>query len=173
MHIDEETAINIIDILNNNDFNNILDLGTGETTKILSHYKKIRNNDTIITTVDNNKEYLESFDLPLVDNKVLCDVEINSDTSYYIELESKIIGVFDFVIVDGPFGWMSKLPRTNILDLLNTDRISNDSYIIIHDSNRNGERLLIDKIKEILDNKNQKYTIDNYNLHSIFKLYSR
>lgn len=169
--IDIETGQSILDTLVEYKKNNILDLGTGTTTKICVYYKNHYNRKCKITTVDNNERYLKSFKLPKSVNKVICTLYVDDEKSYYIDINDYIKDNYDLIIVDGPVGYMSKLPRTNILNIVYENRLSNNAHIIIHDTNRPGEKLLISQLIGILDNQNKKYEINKFNLHSVIKIY--
>lgn len=153
--IDNNTAEYIVDLLNNNIFNTILDLGSGTTTRILSYYKDNINPNCEIYTVDNSQEWMDKLSDITNINKLIFDNHYSKEETYYIGLNDYCIEnnlKFDLIIVDGPFSYGTQLARTNILGLFENNNILSNATIIIHDTNREGEQNLINKIKILTEN---------------------
>lgn len=133
---------------------NILDLGAGNTTKIFNYFNKN------CVSIDDNEHYIKT---TLAEYQVhICQSEINNEYSYYKNLIPIIRNTkFDLVCVDGPFGFISKFPRQNILEIIDNRLLNEQFFIFIHDSDRKGEQNLITQIKEHLQNNQYKYSIDN------------
>lgn len=167
--IDLQTAQTLESILNTNEINSIVEFGTGASTRIFSYYKSHDNNNCEIISFDNDLEYQKTFEIDNV-QLVHVDAEINENESYYINISKYIHNLIDLVFIDGPYGYMSKLPRTNILNLIKENKISDNAYIIIHDSNRQGEINLMIQITSLLLSYHKNFEIIHYNKHSIIKL---
>lgn len=130
----------------------ILDFGMGNSTRFFSTL------DVELICIEDNLEYAEKIKEECsLDNSCvhICESEINNDYSCYKGL--KLDGVFDFISIDGPYGYKSKLPRTNILDIIDEGKLDNEFCIVLHDSDRIGEKNLICEIRKHLDNVKIEY----------------
>lgn len=146
---------------------NILELGLGQTTHMITQYAMC--DDKVDHTVVEHDEAWISFCRKrdkYAPNTDICRLDIVYDGIYredrevvqYSGFREKISGrKFDLISVDGPFGFMAKTyARTDILPLL-PDCLSESFVIMIDDSERTGEINTINEIKRILDESSIKY----------------
>ena len=113
----------------------ILDLGSGNTTLLFNDIK-----DVTVTSIDDSEEFS-------VGNANIVNSSINE---LYSKYDITLNGKYDFVCVDGPYGYKSHTPRLNILDIILRKQLDRDYTIFFHDSMRDGEKRLISLVKKAL-----------------------
>jgi hypothetical protein len=138
----------------------ILELGSGQTTKILSCYYK-QNKNIRITTLEQNSDWQRRLSQltchkyiysPLVERKFLCaNGKYNISTKWF---DYKPNEKFDFIIVDGPdnhgsCNTTSDFSRSGILEYIPSILDSN-FVVVFDDAERYGEIQTIKVFKEIL-----------------------
>lgn len=65
---------------------------------------------------------------------------------------------YDFIIVDGPVGGGKNFPRSNILDLIRNNNLSQNFAIIFDDASRPGEKETISHVEEMLSQHHINYS---------------
>lgn len=142
---------------------NILELGMGETTKMIQKYKEALNPNAFCVTVEHDKEWIElkrdngiSLDLINVVNAELGEISVNGrNTKQYINLPERLSSFskkFNLFLIDGPFG-SENYSRYNIVELIMNNFLENEFIIIMDDYNRKGEKDTIDEMKKLLTGK--------------------
>lgn len=149
----------------------ILELGLGQTTKMIAQY--VKNSDVekhIVVEHDSdwinyfmknfelsNKTHIEKMDL--ITTEYSEDKDVISYKDFADKLKHK---KFDLIVVDGPFGGYAKIySRIDILGIL-PNCLKDDFVIILDDLNRQGERMTLKKIIENLEQNNIKYKRGQY-----------
>lgn len=160
-------------ILNEVKPENILELGLGETTKMIQAYKKFHNKRANCITIEQNQEWI---DLRLQNDiseefvsVMLVDIEplkVNgSETLAYKNLPDQLEArrlKFDLILIDGPWG-SPNYSRFNIVGLIHRQLISDDFIIIMDDFNRKGEQETVKEITKSLDEMRKRYVTGKYN----------
>lgn len=124
----------------------ILELGLGESSKVISSFVQNEFQDTAHVVIEQDKEWIDVFrnrfvvsenssilHLPLTNNKVQ-----GFDVNGYENIAERISSTFDFYVVDGPFG-SERYSRYDICLLAERLTLSNEFIILIDDYNRQGE----------------------------------
>lgn len=143
------------------DFNplRILELGLGESTKLISTYLIHYLPNSYHLIIEHDDEWIESFRsrFNLASNSEIkkCEIDrinVNSNEVLIYKDFNKIIQEnFDLYIIDGPFG-SDRFSRYNIISLV--ERFGTNEFIILFDdSHRTGEQDTINTIMELLNNK--------------------
>ncbi|MBE6444181.1 MAG: hypothetical protein E7020_05910 [Alphaproteobacteria bacterium] len=148
-------------ILDNAKPKSILEFGLGQTTKLTSQYAIYSN--CKLDVCEHDLEWINIYKKQLPDEK---NININHlDLEYFdydgvrndryanlntITKDRK----FDLIIIDGPIGHKKNFPRSNILEVIENNSLDENFIIIIDDTERKGEQMLIKKIKDMLTEKN-------------------
>ena len=144
---------------------NILELGLGQTTILTTQYAKYKNPDAILSVIDHDEAWINAMSeqLPTAENikiikRDLEQFSLNNtqNDKYYNLQEITSDKKFDFIIIDGPYGFDRLYPRTNILDLI-PNNLAEDFVIILDDAERVGEQNTAKLIFEKLDENNIQY----------------
>lgn len=152
---------------------NILELGLGETTKMIQAYKKYHNNGATCITVEQDKNWIDfrlkqgispdqiKILLSDVHNIKLKDFEtlVYKDLVLELKKENK---TFDFVLIDGPWG-SPHYSRSNIIELINDHLLSDECIIIMDDYNRLGEKETVEEIKNLWKKNERPFITGYYN----------
>jgi hypothetical protein len=156
-----------------NDFRpqNILELGLGQTTKMICQYASSFDADH--TVVEHDASWLSTFanvfDIP--ENTEVCLLDLvnrayeDDENIIAYKTFKKTFGnrKFDFICIDGPFGYSAiKYARVDILDIL-PGSLESSFVIMIDDTNRAGERATIEAIHRVLQANNIGFTQGEYN----------
>ena len=148
----------------------ILELGLGQTTRMISQYAEA-DSQVSHKVVEHDIKWeaffkrdfvlssqTEIIQLPLIE-KCYQDDKLYAYQGFK-EMFSD--NKFDFISIDGPFGFLSKdYARMDILELL-PNCLEKSFVIMIDDYNRDGEQNTIKLIKQILDNASIKYAFGKY-----------
>ena len=147
----------------------ILDLGLGESSKLISVYLNhlLANSSHVI--VEHDLAWIDSFNarFSLTDRSTLIHcplkkIQINGFDSFsYDRFEERVNERFDLYIVDGPFG-SDRFSRYNIMSLVSQFDVHDEFIIIMDDTNRQGEGDTLEAIKEALRKKGILFFSDNY-----------
>lgn len=159
-------------ILNEIKPQNILELGLGETTKLLQAYTQYYNKDSFCTTIEQDNEWIEmrlgnGISKDYI-NIVKADVEKikvkDYETLVYKNLETQIATLnkkFNLILIDGPWG-SANYSRYNVIGLLEYGLLDKDFIIIMDDYNRKGEQETINELMEKLTANNYSFITGKY-----------
>lgn len=138
----------------------ILEMGLGQTSMVTSQYIANCRPDAQLDIIENDPGWIDVYQskLPQHANVCLhrCDIEFFYDRDEknrrYQEKELKKITQdkrYNMIIVDGPMGGGQKFPRSNIMELVESN-LAKDFVIIFDDAERSGEQNTIARTKEKL-----------------------
>ena len=151
---------------------NILELGLGQTTKMISRYASSHKN-VRHTVVEHDKSWISFFQtqyelspsskiihLPLRKRAVYKeDREVIAYSGFQKAFKDK---KFDFISIDGPFGYMAKIySRVDVLKII-PGSLADSFVIFLDDSNRPGEMHTIAEFKRIFEAKKIRYSSGEY-----------
>lgn len=147
----------------------ILDLGLGESSKFISSYLDNYLLDTRHTIVEQNEEWINSFQEKVLLSKrstiVHCplkEIEIKGFLSNsYDGFREKITEKFDLYIVDGPFG-SDRFSRYDIISIVDKLELKDQFIFMLDDTNRKGEQDTLIDILNSLNTMNIKYYLGEY-----------
>ncbi len=151
---------------------NILELGLGQTTKMISQYA-LSNPAASDMVVEHDSEWISFYEKSNVipQNVEVCQLQITYNGTYkdddevcaYEGLSTLLEGKkFDLICIDAPFGGKAKkYSRVDILNVL-PDCLAKSFVIFVDDSNRNGEQATINEMLTILDKSGIKYHTGEY-----------
>lgn len=144
----------------------ILELGLGQSTKLLSQYAKA-NKVVKHIVVEHDQEWIEFYKK---ENEVSENTEILKLEREYRKYKNddKVLAFknfkeilqrqkFDFISIDAPLGANAKIyARIDVLDIL-PECLEEEFVIIIDDYNRKGEKNTVNEIERILKEHNISY----------------
>jgi len=158
-------------ILNEINPNRILELGLGQSTKLISQYVRA-NPDVTHYVVENNQDWINFFSAayPLppstkiekLDWKIIPykDGEVRIFDGFTKRFEGR---KFDFIMVDAPLGAdMKQYSRVDVLEII-PECLSENFVILIDDTDRLGEQNTISEIKKKLESNGIKFCEGWYN----------
>lgn len=151
---------------------NVLELGLGETTKMIQAYKRLHNLEGTCISIEQNQEWIDfrlQKDISKDFIKLIHVPAINLNvygvsTLIYEGLNRRLSALdltFNLILVDGPWGSTS-YSRYNIVELIEDDLLHDDYIIIVDDYNRNGEQQTVTEIKSKLLSKEKKFIFGEY-----------
>jgi hypothetical protein len=137
----------------------ILELGLGQTTRMLSQYVN-ENSNVSHKIVEHDKRWIEFFttDYPLTEKNEINFLELIHETFldddnvlvYKDFKETFVDKKFDMIVIDAPFGGTAKkFARIDVLKLI-PDSLADSFVIVIDDANRHGELNTISHLKKML-----------------------
>lgn len=137
----------------------ILELGLGQSTKLLSQYAQ-SNREIKHIVVEHDPEWIEFYKQEnnlTVNTKILKLERIireykgDNNILAFKDFKESLHGLkFDFISIDAPLGAYGKVyARIDILEIL-PDCLNEDFVIIIDDYNRNGEKHTVNEIEQSL-----------------------
>lgn len=149
-------------ILDSGRFSSVLDIGMGQTTKMIAQYANYDDKVKHLI-IEDNQDWIDfiSPSLHLGSNSEVCrlDYKMVDKGEYEVRVFSDFRErmkdrKFDFISIDAPLGsGMKVYSRIDILEIL-PDCLQNSWIIMMDDVDRIGEQNTLKKIKEILqDNK--------------------
>lgn len=157
---------------------NILEFGLGQSSKMLYQYAK--SNDLVgVTTIENDNSWVQFYERK---NKIPANVKLEIaeiDYVYYnnhktlsIKDVKKITNdnLYDFILVDGPFG-SERYSRSQIIELLPENLEKKGFCIIIDDYNRPGEKDTCFEIEKKFKANNIAYCSAEYSGIKSCKIY--
>lgn len=144
----------------------ILELGLGQSTKLLSQYAKT-NKEVKHIVVEHDQEWIDFYKK---ENEVAENTEIlklereyrkykNDDKVLaFKDFKENLQGkIFDFISIDAPLGANAKIyARVDVLEIL-PECLEKDFVIVIDDYNRNGEKKTVYEIEQILKRNDISY----------------
>ena len=154
-------------ILNEAKPKNILELGLGQSTKMLAQYAQTNSNIKHFI-VEHDKNWIEfftnEFELPensniiqleLENRKFKEDAEVLCYKDFFKALKNRR---FDFISIDAPFGGNAKIyARIDVLKIL-PQCLSDNFILVIDDYNRKGEKNMVVEMEKVLQGNSIKYT---------------
>ena len=142
-------------ILDNVQPTHILEMGLGQTSMVTSQYIANNKPEADLDIIENDESWIKVYEPKLAKSQNIklhqCDIEFfdyeGEQSRKYKEL-NKITGdkKYNLIIVDGPFGGAQKLPRSNIVELVEHN-LAQDFIIIFDDAERSGEQNTIAQTK--------------------------
>jgi hypothetical protein len=146
----------------------ILELGLGESSKLISTYLIHYLPNSYHLIIEHDDEWIKSFRsrFNLASNSEIKKCEIdrmivnNNEVIIYKDFNNIIQENFDLYIIDGPFG-SDRFSRYNIITLVERFE-SNEFIILFDDSHRIGEQDTIKIITELLNGKKINFYIASY-----------
>ena len=144
----------------------ILELGLGQSTKLLSQYAKA-NKEVKHTVVEHDQEWIDFYkrENELAENTEILKLEReyrkykNDDKVLaFKEFKENLQGQkFDFISIDAPLGANAKIyARVDVLEIL-PECLEEDFVIVIDDYNRKGEKNTVNEVERILKEYNISY----------------
>lgn len=144
----------------------ILELGLGQSTKLLSQYAKA-NKEVEHIVVEHDQEWIDFYKK---ENEVAENTEILKIEREYRKYKNddKVLAFknfkeilqgqkFDFISIDAPLGANAKIyARIDVLEIL-PECLEEDFVIVIDDYNRKGEKNTVNEIERILKKDNISY----------------
>lgn len=152
---------------------NILELGLGESTKIVLSYKKQSQNPVKHNVVEASKEWLDFFqrsNADLVGDTELVHLEYQfsnfrdfQDVRVFNGFEEKFKNnKYDLICIDAPLGGdMKEICRVDILSII-PDSLNSTFVILLDDFNRQTEKNLAKLLFEELDKNQIAYVSGTY-----------
>lgn len=153
---------------------NILELGLGESTKIILSYKKQSQNPVKHNVVEASEEWLEFFqrsNADLIGDTELVNLKYQfakfrqfQDIRVFKGFEEKFkSNKYDLICIDAPLGGdMKEICRVDILSII-PDSLNSTFVILLDDFNRQTEKNLAKLIFEELDKNQIAYVSGSYN----------
>jgi hypothetical protein len=138
----------LLTILRDEEINNIMELGAGKSSILSTQYAEQFMKE--FSSIDDDEYWLQqvvkksSYVLPVYAK--LSPMTINNKKIDWYECDTPSTNV-DLLIIDGPMAYTNKI-KYNRLGILNwiPEVLGNEFIIIVDDSSRTGERLLIKQI---------------------------
>lgn len=151
-------------VLNDVKPRSILELGLGQSTRLMVQYAKYSNAEHFV--VEHDKNWINFFlnDVEISKSKV---IQLDREMVPYKEAEAVRVfkgfkskfqdNKFDFIFIDAPLGGdMKKYSRIDVLSIL-PSCLENNFIILIDDYNRIGEKNTLKEIERILKDNNIAY----------------
>lgn len=146
----------------------ILEMGLGESSKMTSQYSCFRG--SIHTIIEHDESWIESFckGYKIADNSRICSRKLikkyYDEFDEYVNAYEDISGVmnvkYGLIIVDGPFG-SKDYSRGDIVDFI-PDCLEESFCLMVDDSNRAGEKRMVEKIENKLREANISFKYCEY-----------
>lgn len=140
---------------------NICELGSGVSTQVFNEYL-INSNNYKFISIEHDSNYKSNTYCELIMNTHYEIGEYNFDNvNIYKDLYNTLKNnKFDFVLIDGPFGWdnSQKFSRVQMLEFLDKDLLDDRGYFLIHDSERSNSKNTEDILKQLFAEKGYKIT---------------
>ena len=142
----------------------ILELGLGQSTKIITNYIKYQKN-VIHDVVEHDENWIDFFKRSVDLSKIqkihhlknykrkYNGTELNAYKNFKKEFENKS---YDLIMIDGPVGWGQEYSRMDILDII-PGCLKENFVILLDDCERIGEQRTIEMLEEKLKQNNIKY----------------
>lgn len=146
----------------------ILEFGLGQSSKIIHQYSAL-NPDVYVVTVEHDLDWINFFKK----SNTTINYEFNilmleiGESNYkehatlsYLD-KNKLLNnkKYDFIIVDGPYGYFSYYySRPNILDLV--DNLNDDFCILVDDYDRNGEKNTVKQLLKLLKERKILFSLE-------------
>lgn len=170
----------LIDLLEDNRPNRIIELGGGQSTRIFQKYKSKYNCQFF--SIEHDSEYVceNTVLFNLVENtNINIGKEFYSNINKYDGLENWLSNQdkFDFILIDGPFGFDFRenydYGRVQLLSFVILDKLSDDAIIFVHDTERINMQRTLTEFETLLISNNfnfNKQIINEIPQLAIFKI---
>lgn len=147
----------------------ILELGLGESTKMISSYLSNELEGGRHVVVEQDEKWIEAFSsrfkLPSQSKIVHCPLKSHQIKGYssiaYSGFFEAINEDFDLYLVDGPFG-SDRYSRYDVVQLVEKFSLGKEFILIIDDTHRTGERDTVNEILKILKNIGIRFYVGEY-----------
>lgn len=151
---------------------NILELGLGQSTRMISQYVDAEENCKHIV-VEHDYEWINFFEnnfkVPEKTRILLKELHMKSFNGVSQVRQYKEFNIdlkaekFDFIFIDAPLsGDMPEYARVDVVNLM-PGCLADDFVIIIDDCNRSGEKNTVSYMKQVLEDNNIKFNVGKYN----------
>jgi hypothetical protein len=138
--------------------NRILELGAGQTTLLIDRVRRKLGLDCEVETIEHDEQWAAEHQSS-VQHRVTC-APLSSRTveghriDYYSHQLIESGPPVDLLLVDGPPAHQRRIQfnRLGALDIVKT-RLGTDFIIAIDDSQRNGEQLLVERVRAVLEER--------------------
>lgn len=161
-------------ILNEFHPKSILETGLGQSTKIISLYNRWHE-DCHHVVVEHDHSWIDFFmnhfkvpqsteivELPITDVMLDFDGNLSNVTVYEGFADRFVEKKFDFMCIDGPFGFRSPCyARVDLFGIL-PECLAESFVILLDDCNRDGERNTLNLISELLKEKSIPHSKNIY-----------
>ena len=167
--VDYQTYFILMQLLDIFKPKSILELGFGFSSLLINQYTK--QFKAIYDICENDPNWIKYFLTQYGNNQkfniIIKDIEYIKINSYnncriYSKFKDKLKSTYDFIFIDGPHG-CDGLSRANIYQ--NSELLNVNSLLLIHDTNRSGEKTLVDNLLKKLSN----YDFINFSKCTILK----
>lgn len=158
-------------ILDSGKFHSILDIGMGQTTKMISQYVNYDSEARHII-IENDEDWIKFFGEQLEIGEGTSIMQMNyamrefngTQVRTYADFKEKLSGYkFDYISIDAPLGkGMDIYSRIDILSIF-PECLSKSWIIMFDDVNRSGEKNTLKLIRERLEKEKIKYAEKIYN----------
>ena len=151
----EDEYNKMIDILETFKPHRICELGSGQSTQIFEKYSSKYNSEFYSIEHDENWKRNSSIIFPLMDEETSINIgkyEYDSCNKYVgFEKWLKRQKKFDFVLIDGPYGFKKdyKYSRIQILSFIILNKISDKAVVMYHDSERENAKTTLDEFERL------------------------
>ena len=155
-------------ILDNTKPQNILEMGMGQTSRLTSQYVTYCNPDAMLDIIENDAGWIATYQPQLAQNEHIKvhqrDLEFftydRNECRKYKDLNEVVSNTkYDLIIIDGPWGSLQNLPRSNVLDLIKNHNLANDFIIIFDDTERSGEQNTVAQTIKLLQEQNTEHFV--------------
>lgn len=165
--MDNAALYTLCRILNNMKPKNILEFGLGQSSFMIHQYANFYE-DVSALTIEHDKEWITFFMNGIQKDIHISTKQYDKEFVKYKEFETltyknmnELQGeVYDFFVVDGPFG-SEHYSRSQIIDFVQ-ENLPERFCILIDDSERNGEKETIEEVCKIFTNQKIEYYVVNY-----------
>lgn len=148
----------------------ILELGLGQSTKMLAQYAKANTNSSHFV-IEHDPRWINFFqsDVQLPSNSHLVQLGLSCSNfkGYNVTTYDNIRSYFgnsnqfDLISVDGPFGSNTRYSRVDIVEMI-PDSLSDSFVIMMDDTDRSGEKNTSQLIMDLLKSKKIDFSFGNY-----------
>lgn len=146
---------------------NVLELGLGNSTQIITAYFKSTNlNNVSHIIVEHNEDWVKFYknENELLDTSEVCVCPIHKQNYKgirniwsYVDFQSCVSGKqYDLILIDGPYGSGAKFSRIDILSII-PENLDDSFAIIIDDYERAGEKNMVKELEYLLQKNNIAY----------------
>lgn len=177
----ENEFVEMVDILEDFKPKRICELGSGQSTVLFENY--CNKSGCELFSIEHNYKYKRknTIMMKLIDNETNITIngrQYNSCNKYvgfenWLEKQDK----FDFILIDGPFGYGKRLNykynRIQILSFAILDKIQDEAFVLYHDSERPNAKTTLEEFENIIKEKGfsfEKRTINDLPELTIYKL---